>query len=161
MYTCTCIANVEVKYKIGIEQNGLPNFCFVFSTCSTAVARNKQYTMYMYIHVRVCLTLLASFFLPSHLSFKNMYMYIVHVHCSSFPLLFLLPFISFVTTTLYTHSTVQYSMRQLYIVHNIVYGVLYVILYAPLPVHVHVCRVLYVILCSVTSTCTMYVEYCM
>ena len=25
----------------------------------------------------VCLTLLASFFLPSHLSFKNMYMYIV------------------------------------------------------------------------------------
>ena len=36
----------------------------------------------------VCLTLLASFFLPSHLSFKNMYMYlgnrnatyIVHVH---------------------------------------------------------------------------------
>ena len=26
----------------------------------------------------VCLTLLASFFLPSHLSFKNMYMY---VHC--------------------------------------------------------------------------------
>ena len=24
----------------------------------------------------VCLTLLASFFLPSHLSFKNMYMYI-------------------------------------------------------------------------------------
>ena len=32
----------------------------------------------------VCLTLLASFFLPSHLSFKNMYMYVckgqVHVH---------------------------------------------------------------------------------
>ena len=27
----------------------------------------------------VCLTLLASFFLPSHLSFKNMYM---HVHCT-------------------------------------------------------------------------------
>ena len=29
----------------------------------------------------VCLTLLASFFLPSHLSFKNMhmYMYIIHV----------------------------------------------------------------------------------
>ena len=25
----------------------------------------------------VCLTLLASFFLPSHLSFKNMYMYIL------------------------------------------------------------------------------------
>ena len=38
---------------------------------------------YMYVHVGVlccfalfvCLTLLASFFLPSHLSFKNMYMW--------------------------------------------------------------------------------------
>ena len=36
----------------------------------------------------VCLTLLASFFLPSHLSFKNMYMYMhitdlhVHVRCT-------------------------------------------------------------------------------
>ena len=31
----------------------------------------------------VCLTLLASFFLPSHLSFKNMYkFYYVHVHVS-------------------------------------------------------------------------------
>ena len=33
----------------------------------------------------VCLTLLASFFLPSHLSFKNMYMYlynlVITVHC--------------------------------------------------------------------------------
>ena len=28
--------------------------------------------------VFVCLTLLASFFLPSHLSFKNMYVYIIH-----------------------------------------------------------------------------------
>ena len=28
----------------------------------------------------VCLTLLASFFLPSHLSFKNMYIYVVHVY---------------------------------------------------------------------------------
>ena len=28
------------------------------------------------IYMFVCLTLLASFFLPSHLSFKNMYMYI-------------------------------------------------------------------------------------
>ena len=28
----------------------------------------------------VCLTLLASFFLPSHLSFKNMYMYIWHLN---------------------------------------------------------------------------------
>ena len=27
----------------------------------------------------VCLTLLASFFLPSHLSFKNMYMYMYHI----------------------------------------------------------------------------------
>ena len=26
----------------------------------------------------VCLTLLASFFLPSHLSFKNMYIYVVY-----------------------------------------------------------------------------------
>ena len=49
----------------------------------------------MYIHVHVCLqgvlcfftlfvclTLLASFFLPSHLSFKNMYVYsmCMHVH---------------------------------------------------------------------------------
>ena len=39
--------------------------------------------VYMHVHVHVlccfalfvCLTLLASFFLPSHLSFKNMYMY--------------------------------------------------------------------------------------
>ena len=30
-------------------------------------------SMYMYIALFVCLTLLASFFLPSHLSFKNMY----------------------------------------------------------------------------------------
>ena len=30
----------------------------------------------------VCLTLLASFFLPSHLSFKNMYMYIYMYHAS-------------------------------------------------------------------------------
>ena len=29
-----------------------------------------------YVYMFVCLTLLASFFLPSHLSFKNMYMYI-------------------------------------------------------------------------------------
>ena len=35
----------------------------------------------------VCLTLLASFFLPSHLSFKNMYMYmyIYNVHVLLFP----------------------------------------------------------------------------
>ena len=31
----------------------------------------------------VCLTLLASFFLPSHLSFKNMYL---HVYCMCIPL---------------------------------------------------------------------------
>ena len=49
--------------------------------------------MYNHIHVQVtalgvlccfalfvCLTLLASFFLPSHLSFKNMYIVHVHVH---------------------------------------------------------------------------------
>ena len=30
-----------------------------------------------YFALFVCLTLLASFFLPSHLSFKNMYMYTV------------------------------------------------------------------------------------
>ena len=42
--------------------------------------------MYMYMlgvlccfSLFVCLTLLASFFLPSHLSFKNMYL-AVHVH---------------------------------------------------------------------------------
>ena len=32
------------------------------------------------VSVHVCVTLLASFFLPSHLSFKNMYMYISHKH---------------------------------------------------------------------------------
>ena len=31
----------------------------------------------------VCLTLLASFFLPSHLSFKNMYMYMLNERCRS------------------------------------------------------------------------------
>ena len=41
-------------------------------------------TVYMYMGVLccfalfVCLTLLASFFLPSHLSFKNMYMYMYY-----------------------------------------------------------------------------------
>ena len=30
-------------------------------------------TQWVSVHVFVCLTLLASFFLPSHLSFKNMY----------------------------------------------------------------------------------------
>ena len=47
--------------------------------------------MYMYMYktalgvlccfaLFVCLTLLASFFLPSHLSFKNMYNVHIHVH---------------------------------------------------------------------------------
>ena len=49
----------------------------------------KVWNRYVHVHVGVlccfalfvCLTLLASFFLPSHLSFKNMYIYInVHVH---------------------------------------------------------------------------------
>ena len=50
--------------------------CIVYRTCT-----------YIHVHVLccfalfVCLTLLASFFLPSHLSFKNMYMYMeIHVH---------------------------------------------------------------------------------
>ena len=44
-------------------------------------ANKKNYFNCIYIHCTctfalfVCLTLLASFFLPSHLSFKNMYMY--------------------------------------------------------------------------------------
>ena len=37
--------------------------------------------MYMYMYMFVCLTLLASFFLPSHLSFKNMYMYMYILQC--------------------------------------------------------------------------------
>ena len=52
---------------------------------NTAHPRQSLF-MYMYMlgvlccfALFVCLTLLASFFLPSHLSFKNMYM---HVHCT-------------------------------------------------------------------------------
>ena len=47
--------------------------------------------MYMYMHLGVlccfalfvCLTLLASFFLPSHLSFKNMHMQFMKTQCDS------------------------------------------------------------------------------
>ena len=64
--------------------------------CQVVTSKGTVY-MYMFLHVHVhahfdclgcavliclvvCLTLLASFFLPSHLSFKNMYKHIpVHV----------------------------------------------------------------------------------
>ena len=39
----------------------------------------------------VCLTLLASFFLPSHLSFKNMYQYTLHVYTCTTHLIPTLP----------------------------------------------------------------------
>ena len=38
-------------------------------------------TWVCYFALFVCLTLLASFFLPSHLSFKSMYMYITKYGC--------------------------------------------------------------------------------
>ena len=50
--------------------------------------KSMRYNVYLWIYAHmymfalfVCLTLLASFFLPSHLSFKNMYIinYIVHL----------------------------------------------------------------------------------
>ena len=53
----------------------------------TAQVLPDLHTLYMYVlccfALFVCLTLLASFFLPSHLSFKNMYMYNVYVHVES------------------------------------------------------------------------------
>ena len=49
LYVCTCMSHVHA------------------STCTC--------TYCTYFALFVCLTLLASFFLPSHLSFKNMYMY--------------------------------------------------------------------------------------
>ena len=54
--------------------------CSTFGTC-TCTCIQPDYLLcakYMYRVCYValpCLTLLASFFLPSHLSFKNMYMY--------------------------------------------------------------------------------------
>ena len=57
--------------------------CLVFT--HTIIDRVPFSTIYIYMYIAlgvlcyfalfVCLTLLASFFLPSHLSFKNMYMY--------------------------------------------------------------------------------------
>ena len=54
------------------------------STASTSLMHSSAPACtHVHVHVLccfalfVCLTLLASFFLPSHLSFKNMYMYIL------------------------------------------------------------------------------------
>ena len=48
----------------------------VYATYACSPSHDPAGSM-QYVHA-VCLTLLASFFLPSHLSFKNMYM---HVYC--------------------------------------------------------------------------------
>ena len=51
---------------LGVPQGGKPSMAY------------SVYTVHVLF---VCLTLLASFFLPSHLSFKNMYIHVhVHVH---------------------------------------------------------------------------------
>ena len=71
------------------EKDGGDLFSFGAPTKATKVSSPLAGCIYMHVHVTalgvlccfalfVCLTLLASFFLPSHLSFKNMYMYASH-----------------------------------------------------------------------------------
>ena len=77
--------------------------------------------MYLHVHVRkvtalgvlccfalfVCLTLLASFFLPSHLSFKNMYMYIVLYNLNTFNRLTYMYRVPTIYTTIFTYNCIQ------------------------------------------------------
>ena len=48
--------------------------------CSFFLGKVTALGVLCYFALFVCLTLLASFFLPSHLSIKNMYMYILLVY---------------------------------------------------------------------------------
>ena len=80
-----------------------------FHVVRTAVLHTCS--MYLNVHVLccfalfVCLTLLASFFLPSHLSFKNMY---INVHVMS---AFCLPhIISCTVSFLFTYPIWQFSL---------------------------------------------------
>ena len=49
--------------------------------CSFFLGKVTALGVLCYFALFVCLTLLASFFFPSHLSFKNMYMYMyIHIY---------------------------------------------------------------------------------
>ena len=100
--------------------------------------------LYMYMlccfALFVYLTLLASFFLPSHLSFKNMYMYIhvlKHIQC---------------TCTLYTLFLYMYSIffimyTHMYIESRLVSHVLFMYMYMYI-VHVYAHVFVYMYVCS-------------
>ena len=55
------------------EMEGRMGRSYICTLNSMACALHIHVYAMTYRHVHVCLTLLASFFLPSHLSFKNMY----------------------------------------------------------------------------------------
>ena len=65
MYVCTIIYNIDV-HVVGSSPTRGSSF-FLGKVTALGVL--------CYFALFVCLTLLASFFLPSHLSFKNMYRY--------------------------------------------------------------------------------------
>ena len=71
-YTCTCTCAVLLCLVCLFAFA-----CFFLSSFSHLSLKHVYMYMYMYVlccfALFVCLTLLASFFLPSHLSFKNMY----------------------------------------------------------------------------------------
>ena len=85
---------LSIQEKVCLAQGYIDMYidsCLLDKILATCYIHVHVHVATCYIHVHlgvlccfalfVCLTLLASFFLPSHLSFKNMYMYIhVHVH---------------------------------------------------------------------------------
>ena len=78
IYVCTY---VDVHVHVHVECRGFKSHLrqLIFLGNLTALGVLCCFALF------VCLTLLASFFLPSHLSFKNMYMYMyTHTHTRVF-----------------------------------------------------------------------------
>ena len=76
-YTCICTC-ISMYMYLHVH---LLSHLYVYLHCCSDWSCMYTVILYMYIALFVCLTLLASFFLPSHLSFKNMYMYIIIITC--------------------------------------------------------------------------------
>ena len=81
-------------------------------TCTKYMYRDYMHTCTRYtcmFALFVCLTLLASFFLPSHLSFKNMYITLLQQHFSAYPEMIVRVFATTAISldTTYTAKSVQ------------------------------------------------------
>ena len=81
-----CRTNSLYMYVLHVwgRRSGSVHCIYTVHACKSTKSQNSTTCTYMYMYMYsfalfVCLTLLASFFLPSHLSFKNMYMY-MYIH---------------------------------------------------------------------------------